>query len=68
MKKYLLDLGERMFWTGAQAALALVSIEAFDQSKWWVVPVAIALAGVKGFVARKVGSPDSASTVPSVGS
>jgi len=66
MTKFLKDLAERMFWTGAQAALAIVSVDALDIPQTYVIPIAIALAFIKGIVAKHVGNSDSASTVPGV--
>lgn len=66
MTKYLKDLLERMFWTGAEAAVAIVSVDSLDIPKTWVIPIAIVLAMVKGVIAKHVGDDDSASTVKGV--
>lgn len=66
MSKYLKDWLERVAWTAAQAAVGVVVVEVNDLDQWWVFPIAAALAGLKGFIAKKVGNSDSASTVPSV--
>lgn len=66
MKKYLKDLAERMFWTGAEAAVAVISVDTADIPKTWVIPIAIALAAIKGVIAKHVGNGDSASTVKGV--
>ncbi|MFE2044336.1 hypothetical protein ACFXAZ_26115 [Streptomyces sp. NPDC059477] len=62
--KYLLDLGERAGWTGAQAAIGLVVVELADVPVWWAAPVALALASAKGWIAGRLGHPGTASTLP----
>ena len=37
-KRYLRDLGERVFWTAAQGAVAAVSVMQFDLPQWAVTP------------------------------
>jgi hypothetical protein len=64
--KFLKDFAERVSWTAVQAALGLVVVESFDLPLWSVPIAASALAAVKGYVAKKIGNKDSASTVPSV--
>lgn len=66
MPKFRLDLIERVIWTAIQAGLALVTVEALDIPQAYAVIVAAVLATVKGFVARKVGDPTSAATLPAV--
>jgi hypothetical protein len=63
-RRFWLDLGERVAWTAAQVALAGVTVDAFDLPSWAVLPTAAALAALKGLVARRVGSSDSAATLP----
>jgi len=68
---YVKDLVERIVFTAAEAALGLVVIEIadpdiVDPQAWWAVPLASAAAALKGLVAKKIGKPESASTVPSV--
>lgn len=68
---YRLDAIERVLWTAAQVVLGLISIEALEAlvgqefgAAW--VPVAASLfAAIKVVVARRVGDPDSAATLPS---
>jgi len=57
------DVLERTAWTATQAAASVVTVEALDAPLWLAVPIAGLLATVKGFLARKVGDPDSASTL-----
>jgi hypothetical protein len=66
-KRFLLDLGERVAWTALQAGLALVAVDQLDLPGWAIVPAGAALATLKGFVASRIGRPDSASTVPGQG-
>lgn len=60
--KYLKDLGERVLWTGVEAGLGLVTVEALDIPVAYAALVAAGLAIVKGWVAKHVGNKDSAST------
>lgn len=60
------DAAERVLWTGAQAALGVVTVEAFDIPVGWAVLFAAAVATAKAFVAKQIGDPDSASTDPQV--
>lgn len=66
MSKYFKDWLERVAWTAAQAAVGVLIVETQDLDQWWVFPIAAGLAGLKGFIAKKIGNPDSASTVKSV--
>ena len=61
---FLLDLGERAGWTGAEAALGLVVVELGDLPVWWAAPIALAAASAKGWVAKRVGRKGTASTLP----
>jgi len=63
-RRFWLDLTERVVWTAAQVVLATVTVDAFDLPSWAVMPTAAALAMLKGLAARKVGSSDSAATLP----
>lgn len=70
MSQYLKDLLERTVFTMLEAAAALVAVQlssdAVPDEAWWAVPLAGLAAVIKGFAAKKVGSSESASTVPSV--
>lgn len=66
MPKFRLDLIERVIWTAIQAGLALVTVEAFDLPQVYIPILGAALATLKGVVARKVGDPTSAATLPAV--
>ena len=66
MSRFPKDLLERAFWTGAEAAVALVTVNQLDLDNWLIVPIGIALAALKALIARRVGKTDSASTIPSI--
>lgn len=66
LPRYLLDLVERVAWTAVQAGLGLVTVESLHVPQGYAVLVAAVLALVKGWVARRVGNPGSASTTRSV--
>lgn len=58
MDKYR-ALASRAGWTALQAALAVVTVEAFDVPLVWAPIVATALSAAKSWVATKVGDPDT---------
>jgi hypothetical protein len=60
------DLLERVFWTALQAGIGVISVDEFDLPTAWIPVIAFGIAIIKGFVAKQIGNPDSASTVPSV--
>ena len=62
--RYAGDLIERVLWTFLQGGLAVISIESFEIDPMWVPPIAAVLAVLKGLVARKIGSPYTAATLP----
>jgi len=69
--QYFKDLAERVFFTAAEAALAVGVLEIADPDvvppeAWYTVPLAALAASLKGLVAKKVGNSESASTVPTV--
>lgn len=66
MSKFGKDWLERVSWTAAQAGVGVFAVEVADLDVWWAVGAAAVLAGLKGWVAKHVGNPDSASTVKSV--
>lgn len=53
------ELASRAGWTAAQAALAVVTVEALDIPLAWAPIVATVLSALKSFVAGKVGDKDS---------
>ena len=67
---YLKDLAERVVFTAVEAAAGLLVIELstgdVPTQAWWAVPLAAAAATLKGFLAKKIGRSESASTAPSV--
>ena len=67
MTKFAKDLAERVLWTAAAAALAVLAPALMDKvpAEYAVlVPVlAAAVSAAKGFVAKNVGDPESAGTV-----
>lgn len=63
-RRYILDLAERVFWTFLQGGLGVITVDALDLPVWAVVPVATGLALLKGLVAKKIGSGNTAATLP----
>jgi hypothetical protein len=66
MSKFGKDWLERVSWTAAQAAVGVLAVEVGGLDVWWAVGAATALAALKGWVAKRVGNPESASTAKSV--
>lgn len=66
MKKFTKDLIERVGWTAAQAGVGVLIVANTDTPTAYAAVIAAGLALVKGFIAKKIGNADSASTVPSV--
>lgn len=66
MSTFIKDWLERIFWTALQAAIGVISVEGLDLPEVWIVVIAAALAMLKGLIAKQIGNPDSASTVPSI--
>lgn len=64
MTKFLLDLVERVAWTGAEAGLGVAAVALADLPVWWAPPVALAAAAAKAWAAGHLGRPGTASTLP----
>ena len=60
-KTYWLDLGERVGATAGEAALGLAITEFSSLPVWWAALLVPALSAAKGFLARYVGAPGTAS-------
>lgn len=60
-KTYWLDLGERVGATAGEAALGLLITDLGSLPVWWAALLIPVLSAGKGFLARYVGSPTSAS-------
>lgn len=65
-KQLILDIAERTLWTALQAGVGYLSVIAVGLPPSYGFLVASALAVLKGLIASKVGSSDSASTLPAV--
>lgn len=57
------DLGERAVWTLIQSGVALAAVELLNLPEVWAMAVAGLLAGVKGYLASRVGN-GTAATLP----
>lgn len=60
-RAYWLDMAERVGATAAEAALGLAITELGSLPVWWAALLVPVLSAAKGFLARYVGSPSSAS-------
>jgi len=60
-KRWLKDVSERVFWTAAEAGIALATTEVANLGSSWAIPIAAGLALVKGYVAKHVGNRETAS-------
>jgi hypothetical protein len=66
MRIFTLDTLERVTWTAIQfAAAAWIDVAATGEVTWRAVAYAAGLALCKAIVARHIGDPDSAATLPS---
>lgn len=64
MTKLHKDILERALWTAAQAFIAAYTVGGIDQVKSAAAAaVAAGISVIKGFVATKIGDPDSAATL-----
>lgn len=65
MSRKYLDLLERVGWTFAQTAGGVILVsQGFGADVWKAAAVAGGLSAVKCLVAFRVGSPESAATLP----
>lgn len=58
------DAAERIFWTAAEAGLAVAITIAASIPKWWVACIAPALAFAKTYVAKHVAGGASSAALP----
>lgn len=66
MNKLHKDILERAIWTAAQAFLAIYTVGGVDELKSAAAAgVAAGISVIKGFVATKIGDPESAATLKS---
>lgn len=66
MKRKVVDILERTFWTGVQASVAYLGTRLVDIGPEWTLVGAPALAVVKGWVATHVGNRESASLTATI--
>ncbi len=59
-RSYWADLAERIGWTAAEVVVAAISVDQLGLPAWAVMPTTIALAALKGLVARHVGTKGTA--------
>jgi hypothetical protein len=62
--KFAIDLAERVLWTAAEAGVGVVAAELTHLDPAFAVAIATVAAAVKGFIAKHLGNPDSAATLP----
>jgi hypothetical protein len=60
-KAYWLDMAERVGATAGEAVLGVAITELGSLPMWWAALLVPVLSAAKGFLARYVGSPSSAS-------
>lgn len=60
-RTYWLDMAERVGATAGEAALGLAITEFSSLPVWWAALLVPVLSAAKGFLARYIGSPSSAS-------
>lgn len=59
-KELISDIAERVLWTAAEAAVAVLAIHTADLDPMWVAPAAALLAALKGFIAKHIGDDSAA--------
>lgn len=59
-KKFVKDVAERTFWTAAEAGIAYLSTVQIDADPVLIIPIATALAALKGIVAKHIGTKNTA--------
>ena len=59
-RTFLVDLGERVGATAAEAGLSAIVVELSGIPAWWAAPLTMALAAAKGWLAKYVGDTGSA--------
>lgn len=64
-RAYWLDLGERVGATAGEAALGVLITQLSSLPMWWAALLIPILSTAKGFLARYVTGPSSASLLPS---
>jgi hypothetical protein len=63
-RRFRWDVIERTLWTGAEAAVGYISVDALDIDKKYTFIAAAILALLKSLIAQHVGNPKTASTLP----
>jgi hypothetical protein len=63
-KRFRWDMGERTFWTAAEGGLAYAVTQVGNLPAWAALPLMVAGAFVKAYIARRIGHPNTASTLP----
>lgn len=63
-RAFWLDLGERVFWTGVEGGLSLVTVDALDIPVAYAPLVGALLAAIKSYAAKQIGQHATASTLP----
>ena len=66
MSKYWKDLTERVLATAAEAGIAAIPVASLNLPGWTIIPITAALAAAKGWLAKFVAQPDSASLATDV--
>jgi hypothetical protein len=62
--KFKFDVLERAGWTAIEAGLGYISVDALDIDKKYTFIAATILAVLKALVAKRIGNPKTASTLP----
>lgn len=63
-RTFYVKLAERVLWTAAQAGVGVLTVALADWPTIWAPVIATALSVVKGFIARRIGDPQSPATLP----
>lgn len=63
-REFYAKLAERVLWTAVQAGVGVIAVVVTEIPTVWAPVIATVLSVVKGFLARKVGDPQSPATLP----
>ncbi|MFF9265802.1 hypothetical protein [Streptomyces longwoodensis] len=58
------DALERIGWTTLEALVGLGAVYFAEWNTWWALPISVGLASLKTVVAKNIGQPGTASTLP----
>lgn len=64
VRRFPWDALERIAWTALEGTVGLAVAAIADVGAWWALPIAVGLAALKALIAKQIGQPGTASTLP----